>query len=343
MRSTVLAALLLLILGGSVRSESEMICVEEPDYVTLASVVASYGLSTSGDSGNGELSATGGSSSLTVRADNRQALINGVRHWLSYRVRQAEGGLAISQVDVTRTLAPALRPEAVSGLRPVTTVVLDAGHGGHDHGALSPFGDEKDFALDVAGRVRRKLRAAGLRVVQSRDSDVFIPLAARPALARKYRNAIFVSIHFNAARREGAAGLEIFAIPPQGAPPTGRQPEARDCQRENGHALEPVNLVLATTLYQTVLGKLSSFDRGVKRARFAVLREATVPAVLIEGGFLTEPTEAAQIASANWRQQYANAIAAGIWEYKRLAERRVLPRRATDYGRPTTTEFVPED
>ncbi len=147
----------------------------------------------------------------------------------------------------------------------------------------------------MVGRVRRKLRAAGLRVVQSRDSDVFIPLEARPALARKYRNAIFVSIHFNAARRESAAGLEIFAIAPQGAPPTGqRQPEARDCQHENGHALEPVNLVLATTLYQTVLGKLSSFDRGVKRSRFAVLREATVPAVLIEGGFLTEPTEAAR-------------------------------------------------
>ena len=169
MRLTVLAALLLLILGGSVRSESETICVEDPDYVTLASVVASYGLSTSAYSGNEELSATGGSSSLTVRADSRQALINGVRHWLSYPVRQAEGGLAISRVDVTRTLAPALRPEAVSGLRPVTTVVLDAGHGGHDRGALSAFGDEKDFALDVVGRVRRKLRAAGLRVVQSRE------------------------------------------------------------------------------------------------------------------------------------------------------------------------------
>src|SRR3954449_5759628 len=240
MRLTVLAALLLLILGGSVRSESEMICVEDPDYVTLASVVASYGLSTSAYSGNEELSATGGSSSLTVRADSRQALINGVRHWLSFPVRQAQGGLAMSRVDVTRTLAPALRPQAVSGLRPVTTVVLDAGHGGHDRGALSPFGDEKDFALDVVGRVRRKLRAAGLRVVQSRDSDVFIPLEARPAVARKYRNAIFVSIHFNAARRESAAGLEIFAIA-QGAPPTGRrQAEAHDCQHENGHALEPV-------------------------------------------------------------------------------------------------------
>jgi hypothetical protein len=65
--------------------------------------------------------------------------------------------------------------------------------------------------------------------------------------------------------------------------------------------------------------------------------------VLIEGGFLTEPTEAAQIASASWRQQYANAIAAGIREYKRLAEQQVLPRRATDYGRTATTEFVPDD
>ena len=169
MRLTVLAFVLLLILGGSVRSEWEMICVEDPDYVTLASVVASYGLSTSAYSGTGELSATGGSSSLAVRADTRQALFNGVRHWLSYPVRQAEGGLAISRVDVTRTLAPALRPEAVSGLDPVTTVVLDAGHGGHDRGALSPFGDEKDFALDAVGRLRRKLGPAGLKVVQSRE------------------------------------------------------------------------------------------------------------------------------------------------------------------------------
>src|SRR5262249_51013865 len=137
MRLTALAFLLLFILGDSVRSEWEMVCVEDPDYVALASVVASYGLSTSAYSGTGEFSATGGFSSLTVRADSRQALINGVRHWLSYPVRQAEGDLAISRVD--RTLAPALRPEAVSGLDPVTTVVLDAGHGGHDPGAFSPF------------------------------------------------------------------------------------------------------------------------------------------------------------------------------------------------------------
>jgi len=100
-----------------------MVCVEDPDYVTLASVVESYALSISARSGTGELSATGGSSSLTVRAESRQALINGVRHWLSYPLRQAEGDLAISRVDVTRTLVPALRPEAVSGLDPVTTVV----------------------------------------------------------------------------------------------------------------------------------------------------------------------------------------------------------------------------
>src|SRR5262245_27956087 len=159
MRLTALAFLLFLLLGDAVRSEWETVCVADPDYVTLASVVASYGLSTSARSGTGELSATGRSSSLTVRADSRQALINGVRHWLSYPVRQPEGGLAISRVDVTRTLAPALRPEAVSGLNPVTTVVLDAGHGGHDGGALSPFGDEKAFALHVVGREPTSFRS----------------------------------------------------------------------------------------------------------------------------------------------------------------------------------------
>jgi len=321
-----------------------MVRVEEVDYVTFASAAASYGLAISARPGDGELRATGGSSSLTVRADSRQALINGVRHWLSFPVRQVEGDLAISRLDVARTLEPALRPEAVSGFAPVTTVVLDAGHGGHDRGALSSFGDEKDLALDMLPRVRRELETAGLNVVQTRDADVFIPLEARPALARQYPNAIFVSIHFNAASRREAAGVEIFAITPPGAPSTGqRQPDARDGQRENGHALEPVNLVLATTLYQAVLGRLSSFDRGVKRARFAVLREATVPAVLIEGGFLTDPAEAARIASADWRQQYAEAIAAGIRDYKTLAEQQVLPRRVTDYGRAPTTEFVPED
>ena len=180
----------------------------------------------------------------------------------------------------------------------------------------------------MVGRVRRKLGSSALKVVQSRK------------LGRLY-----------SPRRPSGPGQKISGTRSSSAfismPPVGRvqpgwksspsrrrvrhQPDngnlrAHDCQQENGHALHPVNLVQASTLYQTVLGKLSSFDRGVKRPRFAVLREATVPAVLIEGGFLTEPTEAAQIASANWRQQYADAIAAGIWEYKRLAERRVLPR-----------------
>ena len=126
MRSTALAFLLLLILGDSVRSEWEMVCVEDTDYVTLATLVASYGLSISPHSATGELSATGGFSSLTVRADTRQALINGVRHWLSYPVRQAQEGLAISRLDARRTLEPALRPEAVAGLDPVTTPARSA-------------------------------------------------------------------------------------------------------------------------------------------------------------------------------------------------------------------------
>jgi N-acetylmuramoyl-L-alanine amidase len=164
-------------------------------------------------------------------------------------------------------------------------------------------------------------------------------------MTKKYPNPIFVSIHFNSADWNLAAnGLEIFAISPLGAPPTGQgQPQARDRMREPGHALEPVNFLLANTIYHSLLGKMPSFDRGVKRARFVVLKEASVPAVLIEGGFLTNSSEAAKIASPAWRDAYADAIVAGILEYKKLAEQGAAPRRITDYGRAPTTQLVPEN
>ncbi len=116
----------------------------------------------------------------------------------------------------------------------------------------------------------------------------------------------------------------------------------RDRQREAGHALEPVNTVMANTIYNSLIGKMPSFDRGVKRARFVVLKDATVPAVLIEGGFLTNAAEAAKIGSTAWRETYADAIATGILEYRKLAEQGTAPRRAAAFGRGPTTQLVPE-
>jgi len=168
------------------------------------------------------------------------------------------------------------------------TVVIDAGHGGHDRGGIPGQRiSEKDMTLDVAQRLRNVLAASGYRVVMTRDSDVFVPLATRVAIANSYRNAIFVCVHFNATNRMGAGGIETYFY-------------SRD------------SLPLASAVHYYVAGGAPSANRGVRRRGYYVLRKTNVPAVLVECGFLTNPTEGAYAQTASYRQKLAEEIAAGV-------------------------------
>ncbi len=168
------------------------------------------------------------------------------------------------------------------------TVVIDAGHGGHDRGGIPGQRiSEKDMTLDVAQRLRNVLAASGYRVVMTRDSDVFVPLATRVAIANSYRNAIFVCVHFNATNRMGAGGIETYFY-------------SRD------------SLPLASAVHYYVVGGAPSANRGVRRRGYYVLRKTNIPAVLVECGFLTNPTEAAYAQTASYRQKLAEEIAAGV-------------------------------
>jgi N-acetylmuramoyl-L-alanine amidase len=168
------------------------------------------------------------------------------------------------------------------------TVVIDAGHGGHDRGGIPGQRiAEKNMTLDVALRLRRVLSHSGYRVVMTRTSDVFVPLATRVAIANSYRNAIFVCIHFNATGRRGASGIETYFY-------------GRD------------SLPLASAIHYYVAGGAPSENRGVRRRGFYVLRKTRIPAVLVECGFLTNPTEAAYAQHASYRQKLAEEIAAGV-------------------------------
>jgi N-acetylmuramoyl-L-alanine amidase len=168
------------------------------------------------------------------------------------------------------------------------TVVIDAGHGGRDRGGIPGQRiAEKDMTLDVAQRLRNVLAASGYRVVMTRDSDVFVPLATRVAIANSYRNGIFVCIHFNATNRMGAGGIETYFY-------------GRD------------SLPLASAVHYYVAGGAPSANRGVRRRGYYVLRKTNVPAVLVECGFLTNPTEAAYAQTLSYRQKLAEEIAAGV-------------------------------
>jgi N-acetylmuramoyl-L-alanine amidase len=174
-----------------------------------------------------------------------------------------------------------------SGSSP-TTVVIDAGHGGYDRGGIpGQRVSEKEMTLDVARRLRSVLSASGYRVVMTRDSDVFVPLGTRTSIANSYRNAIFVSVHFNSATRRGASGIKTYFY-------------GRD------------SLSLASAIHHYVAGGAPSENRGVRRRGYFVLRRTNMPAVLVECGFLTNPTEAAYVQKASYRQKLAEEIAAGV-------------------------------
>lgn len=276
-----------------------------------------------------------GTMQIEVTVGLREANINGVKHWLAFPVVLHEGQVLVSRLDLSKIIEPSLRPELIDGMTPVTTVVLDPGHGGHDRGAASKFGFEKDFALDVALRARKLLESEGYKVVMTRATDVFIPLEQRPAVANNIPNSIFVSIHFNSSSSNAdARGFEIFSIAPRGAPSTNDGgPKERDLREEPGNSVDMPSGALAGSVFHALLGHVPMVDRGVKHARFAVLRLCTQPAVLIECGFVSNNAESTLISSSAWRSHVAEAIVDGVANYRVLAERKTRPKVIADYRR----------
>jgi N-acetylmuramoyl-L-alanine amidase len=281
------------------------------------------------------ISLDNGKLQLAVTVNSREAQINGVKQWLAFPAHFEDGHVMISRLDLSKVLEPRLRPQKVAGLAPVTTVVLDPGHGGHDKGAVSRYGYEKDFALDVALRAKPLLEKIGVKVVLTRSSDIFIPLHQRPAVANNIDEAIFVSIHFNCANSNpDARGFEIYSLAPRGAPSTNDAAfTIRDLREEPGNIADAQSTVLASTVFHSLLGHVPLQDRGLKHARFAVLRLCTRPAVLIECGFVSNNDESALIGAPAWRQKVAESIVTGIESYKDLAEQKQMPKVVAQYRR----------
>ena len=174
--------------------------------------------------------------------------------------------------------------------RSFSTVVVDAGHGGRDSGATRRFGPpEKVVALDVAQRLRRKLNDSQLHTVMTRNSDVFISLDQRVAIGNREANSVFVSIHFNDASRRGVHGFETYYSSAYAAP-------------------------LAQRIQRKLLTLPKAVNRGVRPARYRVLRNAVYPSVLVECGFLSNRGDGVQAGNANFRDKLADRICEAIVE-----------------------------
>ncbi|PYK25086.1 MAG: hypothetical protein DME52_09515 [Verrucomicrobia bacterium] len=320
----------------------EVIKVGGHDYLTVENVSSFYGLPAGVVARGEKMRFETVKNPLEFVSGSREAMINGARSWLCFPLIEQDGKYLVSRTDVAKTIEPLVRPHRVSNVGSVQTIVLDPGHGGYDKGQVSRYGNEKDFALDVARKLRPLLQAKGLRVIMTREGDYFVPLEVRAKIANAARNSIFVSIHFNATNDDpNATGFEIFSFTPRGAPSTSDTAlTSSSFNTQPGSGVDAQSMALSACIYHSLIGHIPEYDRGIKRARFAVLRLTKVPAVLIEGGFLTERGECKLIANKDWRGKMAAAIGVGIENYRALGVKKQPPMLVADYRKQTKSVSI---
>ncbi len=304
------------------------------EYVTLQSFCTFYGFAYQSPVGNDRFSTRNASHSLSLKLGTSDIYLDGVHYVMSFPIESGDHDWLVSRMDVIKLFEPVLRPTEVNGRHAIRGVVIDAGHGGSDNGAVSARGGmEKDYTRDTAFRLESILRGEGIKTVLTRRTDVFVDLYERAHIASLYPDYAFVSIHFNSAMQE-ARGLETYCVSPRGAASTSSAYLTRsDIQKLPGNDDDALNILLASLVHSEII-RLNpgdgTADRGVKRARFVVIKQNVLPAILVEGGFVSNRMEAARINTPNYRQSLAEAIARGVIRFINVMGDKTLPLPGVD-------------
>ncbi|MSU62966.1 MAG: N-acetylmuramoyl-L-alanine amidase [Pedosphaera sp.] len=261
---------------------------------------------------------------LGIRIGSTAATWNGIRLDLAFPPQIGNGRPIVHALDALRNFEPLL---AGAGSMDSTnrSIVIDPGHGGDKTGAkcVSNGRFEKEYTLDWALRLRPLLENAGWRVILTRTNDMDIALSNRIAVADRAQAGLFLSLHFNSVNGNGSAGehggLETYCLTPAGMPSSiTREFEDNRNRAYANNAFDAENLHYAVRLHQALIANTSRRDRGIRRARFmTVLQGQNRPAVLIEGGYLTDSKESRVIATAEYRQKLAEAVAKALNEQHR--------------------------
>jgi N-acetylmuramoyl-L-alanine amidase len=287
-------------------------------YVSLRKWAAQKGFSYRHNSAKNECVLSSKWSTLQIQKDNRRAIINGVSVWLSVPPTGTKETIYVSERDINSHLNAILYPAKMPKGQKVRTIVLSAGHGGRDPGYVIGKQEEKAYTLLLAKELREMLVRAGFKVVMTREKDEYISLEEQAAIANRAKGDLFINLHFNAHMDRQAQGVEVYCLTTKGAKSTnGGSPAAGSPGNRN----DPFNILLAYQMQRSLTRDLDLVDRGVRRAQFVVLRDATVPSILVEGGFMSNPSDAKKIFEAKYRRQMAQSIFDGILAYKKLVER----------------------
>lgn len=289
------------------------------EYVTTRSLQKFYQFKSYSDSG-GNIFFRAPDLVMKARNGSQNLLINNTKFVLSNPVVSSGGKYMVSKMDLCKLIDPVLRPSFIKQKVPFQTVVIDAGHGGTDTGSAGVYGNESKHALRLANILSEELKRRNFRVKMTRTGDQTISRGQRVAFANKINNSIFVSLHFNNGS-SSAKGIETYALSPQGAESTQHGRRSSDNARYNGNQNDSANIALATAIHASVVHRIKPIDRGIKRARWDVLTGINKPAILFEGGFLTNASEAKQIANYSHLKKLASSIADGIVTYRNALQK----------------------
>lgn len=325
--SAVFAALIFILAGAACAAPERAsasrlsIKVDGIDYVDARTVFKRLGFNLAWVAPGKRMRIHTNKTEIFIEADKRDVTVNGLRVLMGEPAVVRGTALYLSRIDADALFLPVLSPSSVKNppAPALKVIVLDAGHGGQDAGTQNKALklDEKRFTLDVANRLRALLVKQGYKVVMTRTTDRFIALPERAEIANRAGADLFISIHFNSVDKAPLVqGSETYVMTPQHHRSTGsplRDPSDRVAN--SGNLNDPWNAVLGYHMQASMVTDLGTFDRGLKRARFAVLRHVKSPAVLVEAGYLSNEAEAKKIATPAYRAAIAEALAKGVSAY----------------------------
>jgi N-acetylmuramoyl-L-alanine amidase len=309
-----LALLLLALAFCGLRSDAAFeirsVTVKGRIYVPLTDVAKYYGLQIwrSGD----RVMLYSNRHRVQFNKNVRKMHIDKIMSYLFFPMLRHQNVDVISAEDFTLFLDPILRPWGLPD-REVRTIMLDPGHGGKDAGASGTRYKEKNLNLAMARQVANLLRARGYNVVFTRNDDSYPTLSQRTALAKQVKADLFVSIHNNATIQKTVTGIECFLATPKGTPAIHRQTPEKDSVLNN--AYDRYNALLGYEIHRRLIHNTQGKDRGIKYRRFQVLSDAPCPAILIEGGFLSNDKEEYLLGHPAYQARICSAIADGIVAY----------------------------
>ncbi len=256
---------------------------------------------------------------MEMEEHKRHFTLNQCKVHMGFPVARKGADLFVSERDYRDALKPLLTPQVFLPVPKLYRIVLDPGHGGKDPGArnLRLGLREKDLTLDLGMRLRKILRSRGYEVLMTREDDRFLDLEERAAFANRAKADLFISLHFNASRVRRVNGVECFVFTPRNQPSSARSKiYAADRRGYPANRNDTWNLLAGYYIQRRLVRELKTEDRGVKRARFAVLKALNCPGLLAEPGFLSNPGEAARLRNSGYREHVAQAIADGVHIYQ---------------------------